>query len=1008
MANINKMTKAALQDELATLGERAPTRWTKLELKARIQELRGDQEEVETTTGSILQDRTRALRKAAKKKSDLVKFCQDLGLMLNGNETMMVMECRALKKLQEECPGSPQDYVGFGKHSQLQYIDILRDYEGYATWVKQMFKDDPEGTSTDPRLRRLAKWLMEADEELVIPKARKSVGRREEPMAPPRHTPGSSSSTLDRTGNQGEPALANIIAEQNKRMDQMADVIELLRNELTTSRGEPQRKGNDRKHDDGNLTDSSYSVVSTPAMKVSKVTAQGQEVQGSQHLAREDIRYLRQTGLMLPPKGPPMDVHFAAKPAETPEPQEGLQGEGQEEQALAGEAVQGLKLLMTKICEADPSTPPEEALSQAPDATGRFLPHEGQIPEELLMTQPQATFEQEDSATVQVPTRGLGVLLEDPGGNSYQDLTQEVPSEQEWARAQDPQQEDPEEWDEDGPEPSQPSVIRRTASYVGPKVQETKGSHWWESVPESAWSAEECSFWADSQQAVEVEIPLPESRRGQEHMLKNMEGFFVSALKRRAVEVCERKLSEEDKAKFREAKATEVRNFISAKAFEALPANKQPDRSQAVGMRWILTWKVKDDGGVKAKARAVLLGIKTPATNTDPQQPLLCREYPDDMFCIPCPEICESMGLPEGSVTKLKRACYGLVDAPLEWYKTIAEYLQDIGLTRLWSDSCAWVWRPGGPGTAVRGMITGHVDDFLFGGSVEDQGWTRILELIKNRFKWGDWDQGSFVQCGVQVDTIPEGFALSQPRYLDTVDEIPVSTQRRKGLQDTTTPQVSQSTVQSLIKANQLLSVERNKKGHKLLIQRCDNAKMQFYAWVNAASQNRVDGSSTQGIFIGAASDKLLKGELDTVSPISWHSQRIERKCRSPGAAETQAAVNGEDALFYARFQWAEIVHGNVNLRYPAETVRRVGGCLITDSRNVYDKLQTEMLVIKGAEKRHGGNAEMDLFYRMKFVWRIVEDPEMKSARRRKGEGLQPLQQQQKEICDENVDEDYS
>ena len=237
-------------------------------------------------------------------------------------------------------------------------------------------------------------------------------------------------------------------------------------------------------------------------------------------------------------------------------------------------------------------------------------------------------------------------VAEAVGGNSYQDLTQEVPSEQEWARAQDPQQEaqpvryrmsrkrpnprlqetepeDPEEWDEDGPEPSQPSVIRRTASYVGPKVQETKGSHWWESVPESAWSAEECSFWADSQQAVEVEIPLPESRRGQEHMLKNMEGFFVSALKRRAVEVCERKLSEEDKAKFREAKATEVRNFISAKAFEALPANKQPDRSQAVGMRWILTWKVKDDGGVKAKARAVLLGIKTPATNTDPQQPLL-------------------------------------------------------------------------------------------------------------------------------------------------------------------------------------------------------------------------------------------------------------------------------------------------------------------------------------------------------------------------------------------------
>ena len=30
----------------------------------------------------------------------------------------------------------------------------------------------------------------------------------------------------------------------------------------------------------------------------------------------------------------------------------------------------------------------------------------------------------------------------------------------------------------------------------------------------------------------------------------------------------------------------------------------------------------------------------------------------------------------------------------------------------------------------------------------------------------------------------------------------------------------------------------------------------------------------------------------------------------------------------------------------------RVPGCVITDSRNVYDKLQSEVLVIKGAEKR--------------------------------------------------------
>ena len=712
------------------------------------------------------------------------------------------------------------------------------------------------------------------------------------------------------------------------------------------------------------------------------------------------------------------------------------------------------------------------------------------------------------------------------GGNSYEDISHERPNEQEWLRAQDSQQEqqptrhritrkrpnpqttgeeapDPEDWENGEPEPSQPSVMRRTAGYVGPKVWDSEEPHWSTRIPEHAWSAEACSYWLDESQAVEIEVPLPETKRGQEHMLKNFQGFFVGALKRKAIEVCERKLSEEDRAKFKEAKATEVRNFISAKAFEALPAHLQPDKSQAVGMRWILTWKVKDDGGVKAKARAVLLGYQDPKyesrSTTAPVMTRqtrqlflqLCannrwsiqkgditgaflqgREYPDDLFCIPCPEICQSMEIPEGSVTRLKRACYGLVDAPLEWYKTMAEYLDSVGLMRLWSDACAWIWQPGGPDTPVRGMITGHVDDFLFGGSKEDQGWLQILDKIKQRFKWGDWDQDSFVQCGVQIDSVPEGFALSQPRYLETVDEIPINARRRKDLKSPTTNQeksqlrgllgalswygqqtsphlsadvslmlseVTNSDVSSLIKANQLLSNERSRKGHRLLIQRCRNEDMQFYAWVDAASQNRVDGGSTQGILIGAASSQLLQGEVATVSPISWHSNRIDRKCRSPGAAETAAAVNGEDALFYARYQWSEMIYGSVNLRDPAESVRRIGGCLITDSRNVFDKLNTEVLVIKGAEKRSniellsvkeaqqstglilrwvhseaqlansltksGGNLEMDLYYRMNFAWRIVEDPDMKSARRRKDAGLQPLQTtpaKQKEISSQD------
>ena len=95
-----------------------------------------------------------------------------------------------------------------------------------------------------------------------------------------------------------------------------------------------------------------------------------------------------------------------------------IPGEAHWQIGLAEQAVQGIKGLMSKICESDPATTAEEAISmavsvfnqkemirgfspvqhvlgQAPDAMGRFLPHEGNLPEEVVLNQPRAVFEQE-------------------------------------------------------------------------------------------------------------------------------------------------------------------------------------------------------------------------------------------------------------------------------------------------------------------------------------------------------------------------------------------------------------------------------------------------------------------------------------------------------------------------------------------------------------------------------------------------------------------------------------
>ncbi|CAE7691047.1 RE1 [Symbiodinium sp. CCMP2592] len=617
----------------------------------------------------------------------------------------------------------------------------------------------------------------------------------------------------------------------------------------------------------------------------------------------------------------------------------------------------------------------------------------------------------EEQATPWTFTR----LAEEVGGNQYEDISAEVPSQEEWQRAQDPGSEvqptrrriptkrpaselrvaDQEMDEGETLGTSQPSNIRRLGQSEPDWDLHVTSQHWCEKVPQTAWMAEHTSYWAEDSAAVEVAIPLPESRRGMELASRDLHSYFVGAFKKRAVEVSEKRLSPEDREKFQGAKGVEVKNFIAAKAFEALPEGMRPSRDQAVGMRWILTWKVREDGSLKPKARAVLLGYQDPGyEHRATTAPVMTRQTRQLML-----QLAANKGwrLMKGDVSGAflqgcgeqfaarPPACYGLVDAPLEWYKTVAEFLESIGLERLWSDSCAWVWRKDGQ---VRGMISGHVDDFMFAGSDSDSEWQGLLQKIQERFRWGDWDKDTFVQCGVHVEACEQGFRLSQPKYVENIEAIHVSATRKRARKAPTTEyektklrlllsEVNKSTVDTLVKANNL---------------------------------------------------------LESVT------QRIDRSCRSPGAAETAAAVNGEDALYYVRYQWSEMVYGNVDLRQPDQVVSRVPGCVITDSRNVYDKLSTAMLSINGAEKRANiellslkesqkstgvvirwvhseaqlangltkaeDHKELELYYRMHHQWRIVEDEAMRSARKRKSEGLTPLQDSCKEKqigSDENV-----
>ena len=88
------------------------------------------------------------------------------------------------------------------------------------------------------------------------------------------------------------------------------------------------------------------------------------------------------------------------------------------------------------------------------------------------------------------------------------------------------------------------------------------------------------------------------------------------------------------------------------------------------------------------------------------------------------------------------------------------------------------------------------------------------------------------------------------------------------------------------------------------------------------------------------ATEKLFGyGQEDDVSVMSWRSFKLPRKIAGSNNGETQALAFADESLWLVRLAWSEM-HGALMRRWPLdETVRQVGGMLITDSRGIFDAL---------------------------------------------------------------------
>ena len=527
-------------------------------------------------------------------------------------------------------------------------------------------------------------------------------------------------------------------------------------------------------------------------------------------------------------------------------------------------------------------------------------------------------------------------------------------------------------------------------------------------IEKAFFTKEECP-----DKVIEIAFPILEDEHQIRKFLKNPEAFVVTSLRKKRVEITEKKLNPEEKELIRTAKGKEIKEFLKEHVCEKLRQGEVVPPEDIMKMRFVLTWKKNEDGTKKGKARLVVLGFQDPHLGTEQtsaptltkrsKQLLLQVVVQNDWklkkgdvtaaflqgrplqkckYALAPQELADAMDLPPGErVIRLLKSVYGLTTAPLEWYAQVDKVLQELGGVQAAADPCVWTFNSRN-GEHI-GIIGAHVDDFLIAGS-EGPEWKSILETLLTAFRWTPWEEKSFKQCGVMIEQQDDYSIIQhQEEYLALLEEVKIESKRQKELTSPVTESertqlrallgglqwlvtqtrldasidvnllqscVTTATVENLLAANKILRKLRY--GESKLYSRKIQGPLHLVAWSDASWANRKDGKSTGGYIVGICGNNVLEGVQEHVSVVSWSTNKLKRVARSSMAAEMQALANAEDELHLCRLAWLEFNGKRVDLNHVDEVLHEISGTVVIDAKSIYDVLTSQNQPIQLSEKR--------------------------------------------------------
>ena len=353
-------------------------------------------------------------------------------------------------------------------------------------------------------------------------------------------------------------------------------------------------------------------------------------------------------------------------------------------------------------------------------------------------------------------------------------------------------------------------------------------------------------------------------------------------------------------------------------------------------------------------------------------------------------------GLEAKQIVEIIAGCYGLVDAPLHWRKSLVQSLVRLGYKESRMDPCLYkIYEHG----KIAGLIAIEVDDLLSRGKGIH---LEKMEQLRTLYNFGKW---------VNLREAPQGAAFNGRRLRmekdggikidmckfiqERLEEIPLQKGRKsqkkelvteeeraqaralcgslnwlckEGRPDAAGPsslmssRLTRLVVEDIIQLNEVVRNLKSSADVALKIQPLSNMQL---AVITDASFGNDEFHSQGGQMILAHEPGLKAGEKVKSNLLWWRSAKLQRVVNSTLAAESQSLSKGLGDLLWMKVLFKELLDEKFNIKeWPAllageetlafardSTSDRLQECLaIVDAKSLYDHLSKE--TIGGQDKR--------------------------------------------------------